>query len=237
MGLDESHAAQGRIGFVVPSSNTVVEPLAAEMLANTGISAHFTRLRVHDVALDQASRSQFALDRHLDAALLLADAGVDAIVWGGTSASWLGAEVDEAFCEAVTAHTGIAATTCVLSMNAVLASAAGRFGLVTPYTDDVSDHIVANYADLGHQCVASANLGGSLSRDFADIAPAEIADLVRQVARARPDVVFVMCTNVRGASVADALSEELGVPVIDSAAATVRAGLALLGAIGSVSER
>lgn len=237
MGSDESPAGVGRIGFVVPSSNTVVEPLAATMLANTGVSAHFTRLRVHDVALDPASRSQFALDRHLDAALLLADAGVDAIVWAGTSASWLGVDVDEAFCEAVTSHTGLAATTCVLSMNAALASGNGRFGLVTPYTDDVSEQIVANYAELGRRCVGSANLGGSLSRDFADIAPAEIADLVRDVAEARPDVIFIMCTNVAGASVADSLSNELGVPVIDSAAATVRAGLALLGAGEETNER
>nr|WP_306265595.1 aspartate/glutamate racemase family protein [Pararhizobium sp. IMCC3301] len=218
-----------RLGIVLPSSNTVVEPLAAQMLVGTGVTAHFSRLEVIDVALDRGSRAQFALQRHVEAAKLLADAKVDAIVWGGTSASWLGPEHDRAFCDAVEAATGIRTTSCVLAMNRLLRPEPKfRLGLVTPYTDDVHAQIVENYRAMGYSCDASENHGGALSSDFADLSPQAIATMVRKVAAARPDVIFIMCTNLRGAAVAAALSAELGLTVTDSAAITISAGLELL---------
>lgn len=218
-----------RLGIVLPSSNTVLEPLAAKMLEGTGVTAHFSRLGVIDVALDDTSRAQFELQRHVDAARLLADAKVDAIVWGGTSASWLSANHDRAFCAAVEAATGIATTTTVLEMNRQLAQAPGfRIGIVTPYTDDVHGQIVENYSAMGYTCAASENHGGAHSNDFASLSPSTIATMVRNVASARPDVIFIMCTNVRGASVAAELSAELGLIVTDSAEITISAGFEIL---------
>lgn len=220
-----------RLGFVVPSSNTVVEPLAAEAAQTANWTAHFSRLAVFDVALDSASRAQFEQQRHVDAARLLADANVDVVVWGGTSASWLGEAHDRDTCSAIEADTGIPATSCVLGVNAVLAAHGPcRLGLVTPYTDEVQERIVENYEAMGHICVGSQNLGGSISRDFAAIEPASIADLVRKTNTAKPDVIVIMCTNLRGSEVASALSAELELPVIDSAAATVTAALDLASA-------
>ena len=230
MSLSNTSELSGkRIGIVLPSSNTVVEPLAADMLAGTGVTAHFSRLGVINVALDARSKAQFELQRHVDAAKLLADADVDVIVWGGTSASWLGSEHDQAFCKSVFEQTGIPATSCVLEMNrTLLGGGALRFGLVTPYTDDVRKQIIANYHSMGHICCATENYGGTLSCYFAKIDPYTVALMVRSVAVSLPDVVFIMCTNVRGAAIATPLSEELGFPVIDSAAMTITAGLEML---------
>ncbi|MBT6098851.1 MAG: Asp/Glu/hydantoin racemase [Marinovum sp.] len=227
--LETSALREKRLGIVLPSSNTVLEPLAAKMLAGTGVTAHFSRLGVIDVALDDSSRAQFELQRHVDAARLLADAKVDAIVWGGTSASWLGPDHDRAFCAAVEAATEITTTTCVLAMNRLLNQApSARLGLVTPYTDDVHNRIIENYRALGFPCAGSENHGGVLSNDFADLSPKTIATMVRNVASARPDVIFIMCTNIRGASVAADLSAELGLIVTDSAEITILAGLEIL---------
>ena len=218
-----------RIGIVLPSSNTVVEPLAGRMLQSTGISAHFSRLGVFNVALDQESKAQFELQSHVNAAALLADAKVDAIVWGGTSASWLGCSHDQVFCESVFNKTGIPTTSCVLSMNLSLQDSPNRkFGLVTPYTEDVHKQIIGNYKSLGFECTGSENLGGSVSNDFASISEQIIEDSVRRVAVSQPDIIFIMCTNLHGAAIARALSLELGIPIIDSAAASVTAALSLL---------
>lgn len=222
-------ASGRRLGIIVPSSNTVVEPLAAEALAGADVTAHVARIRVHDVALDATSRAQFDLERYADAVDQLADADVDAIVWAGTSASWLGADHDRALCEAAVERTGIPATTCVLAMHDRMRSfGTCRFGLVTPYTADVHGRIVANEEASGHICVGSANLGGSSSVDFADVAAGEIEAMVREAAASGPDIVLIMCTNLRGATVAAELTDELGLPVIDSAAATIEAGVDLL---------
>ena len=42
--------------------------------------------------------------------------------------------------------------------------------------------------------------------------------------------VFIMCTNMRGARVAKELSDEVGIPVFDSAVVTLQAGLRLANA-------
>src|SRR5690242_2381545 len=101
-----------RVGMITPSSNSVLEPVTAAMLADRAdVTAHFTRLRVTEIALDAAALGQFDPGHMLPAAELLADAKVAAIAWNGTSASWLGIGRDESLCAAIAARTGIAATT------------------------------------------------------------------------------------------------------------------------------
>jgi len=76
--------------MLTPSSNSVLEPVTCAMLAGTpDISAHFSRFRVTEIALDAQALDQFDPSRMLPAVDLLADAEVDAMAWNGTSASWL----------------------------------------------------------------------------------------------------------------------------------------------------
>ena len=91
------HPARRRIGMLTPSSNTVLEPMAMEILRGVPqVSTHVSRSPVTEISLDDAALGQFDLDAHLRAARLLADARVDVIGWNGTSASWTGFEADEA---------------------------------------------------------------------------------------------------------------------------------------------
>ena len=219
-----------RIGILLPSSNTVLEPLSATLLAGMAITAHFSRLGVIDVSLEPASRAQFEMQKMRQAAALLCDAQVDALVWGGTSSSWLGVDHDLAFCRSIQAETGIPTGSCVLEMNQQLNERNARnIALVTPYAEDVHQQIIGNYHTMGFSCVSSAFHGGSLSNGYADISAGEIARMVRAVADKKPDAILIMCTNVHGAAVAEHISHETGIPVIDSAAATLQAGLRFLG--------
>src|SRR5207248_1604339 len=103
------------LGILTPSSNTRLEPLTAQLVATLpGVSAHFSRFRVLDVGLSAAS--QFDREPILAAAELLADAQVDSITWSGTSGGWRGIADDEALCAAITARTGIPATTSTLAL-------------------------------------------------------------------------------------------------------------------------
>jgi maleate isomerase len=124
-----------RLGMLTPSSNTVLEPLTAAMLADLpGVSAHFSRFRVTEISLSESSQRQFDLAPILEAARLLADARVDVIAWNGTSAAWLGFDTDLRLCEAITEVTGTPATTSMLALNEALGCyGAGRFALVSPY--------------------------------------------------------------------------------------------------------
>lgn len=219
-----------RIGIVVPSSNVVIEPLVLQQFQGSLDTVHFARLSVFDVKLDAQSLAQFKIDEHLRAARQLCDAQVDAIVWGGTSASWLGVQQDEEYCKRITQETGISTTTCVLEMNRQAADLnAKRIAMVTPYTDDVHNRILDNYEALGFMRPTGQNLGGTVSNDFASISADTLKKVVLNVAKNSPDMIMIMCTNLRGSRVADNLSKELGIPIIDSAAATLQAGYRLIG--------
>jgi len=53
--------------------------------------------------------------------------------------------------------------------------------------------------------------------------------MIREVAATRPDVVAVICTNLRVAPLAAALEAELGLPVYDTVATAVWKSLAITG--------
>ena len=85
-------AAQIKLGILVPSSNTSLEPLTSAIISSLpNVSVHFSRFPVTKIALSQDALAQFDDAPILHAAQLLADAEVDIIGWSGTSAGW-GAE-------------------------------------------------------------------------------------------------------------------------------------------------
>ena len=220
-----------RLGMLTPSSNTVLEPVTAAMLAGLPeVSAHFGRFRVTEIAFSEAALGQLDDAPILAAAELLAHAKVDAIAWNGTSSGWLGFEADERLCRRITGATGIPATTSMLAMNEVLASlGVRRLGLVTPYTGDVQERLVANYALIGHRCAGERHLGLRDNFSFAEVDDETLRGLARSVAAEGAEAVAVVCTNLRAAPLVQALEAELGLPVLDSIATAVWGSLRLAG--------
>jgi maleate isomerase len=220
-----------RLGMITPSSNSVLEPVTAAMLADVdGVTAHFSRFRVTEIALDAAALSQFDASVMLPAADLLADAKVDAIAWNGTSASWLGIGRDRSLCEAITARTGVPATTSTLAcIDAARALGAKRVGLVSPYTDDVQRRIGDVWAEEGIDPHAERHLGLRDNFSFGEVAPATIAGMIRAVAADGADAVVILCTNLDGAALAASLERELDIAVLDSVAVTLWRILELAG--------
>jgi maleate isomerase len=230
--------AMKRLGMLVPSSNTVVEPATMRHMAGIeGVSVHVSRLGVVMISADQGSLQQFDVDRVVAAAQLLADAKVDLILWNGTAASWLGFARDREMVEAITAATGIPATTAVMALNARLrALGARRIGLVTPYVEALEARIVANYTAAGYEVAAASRADLTENTRYAAIPPETIADMARAVAGTPVDAILILCTNLAGAAIAGPLSAELGIPVLDSVVVALEHSLALLGTDPSDEE-
>ncbi len=216
--------------MVVPSSNTVAEDEARRLLpADGSVTMHVSRVRVVQISEAATSVGQFAVDRMVAAAELLADAEVDLILWNGTAAGWLGFEHDRHVVDGIEARTGIPATTATLAMNDALARLrAKRIGLVTPYAADLETRIVANYRDLGVEVVASARRDLTQNTEYAAVSRETILAMIRDVAAARPDAIVVLCTNLAGARLVDAASQELGLFVLDSVRVAIEHSLARL---------
>src|SRR3546814_8830590 len=66
-----------RLGMIAPSSNTVLEPMTAALLADAPwITAHSARIRVTSISMGSGSLAQFDAEPMLEAARLLAEARV-----------------------------------------------------------------------------------------------------------------------------------------------------------------
>ena len=220
-----------RLGMLTPSSNSVLEPTLMRMASSMpDVSLHFGRFRVTEISLVDHALGQFDDAPILAAADLLADARVASICWNGTSAGWLGFERDRTLCAAIEARTGIPATSSVLALDALLRRVdVRRFGLVTPYLDEVQRRIIGTFAQEGYECVAERHAGERVNFAFAALTPETIAGSIRSVALGRPDAIVVFCTNMWGAVLAHNLETELGIPVLDTVATGLWGGLLAAG--------
>lgn len=212
------------LGMLTPSSNTVLEPTCAAMLAGVPeVTAHFARFRVTQIALSDVALKQFDEEPMLEAAQLLADAKVNAICWNGTSSGWLGLEADRALCRAIQQRTGIGATTSMLALEEIFrSSGVKRYALVTPYLKEVQQAIMNTFRDEGFECIAERHLGLSDNFSFSEVPAPTLADMVRDVARSRPDAIAIVCTNLRAAPLIEELEQHTGgVPIYDTGATAV----------------
>ena len=219
------------LGMLTPSSNTALEPLTSAMLSGLPeVSAHFGRFRVTEISLQPQALGQFDMAPILEAARLLADAHVDVIAWNGTSSGWLGFDADVALCQRIEQETGVRCCTSVLALNEIMEKTQRRrFGLVTPYLDDVQAAIVANYARSGFECVAERHLNRSVNFSFSEVEPPQIVQMAHEVAEARPQCLTTFCTNLRAAQLAPTLEAALGLPVYDTVSTAVWKSLRLCG--------
>ena len=221
-----------RLGVLTPSSNTALEPLTSALAAAVpNCSAHFSRFTVTEIALSEQALGQFDDSKILAAAELLADAKVDVIAWSGTAAGWLGFDADRRLVERIEQRTGIRATTAVLALNELLALRdIRRLALVTPYTADVQQRIVDNYARQGVVIVAERHLDIRVNHDFALVAPQRLRELMAEVAAAGPQAITTFCTNLHAAPLAESIEAEFDLPLLDTVSTTVWGALRVAGA-------
>jgi len=219
------------LGMLTPSSNTVLEPVTTAMISGLPeVTAHFSRFKVTEIALSGPALAQFDDSEILQAAELLAHAKVNVIAWNGTSSGWLGFERDVRLCERITGATGIPACTAMLALNEILEKTrAKRVGFVTPYLDDVQARINANYGNAGFHVAAERHLGMQDNFSFSTVTDTQIHAMVRDVAAARPDAIAIICTNMRGAPLAEELEAAHGIPVYDTVSTTVWKSLKIAG--------
>ena len=228
-----------RLGFIVPSSNTAVEPVVTNVIntvnkkvTSVHITTHFSRFRVTQISLDASAQSQFQLDAIVEAASLLADAKVDAIIWAGTSAGWLGLDTDRRLCREITTRFNIPATTSTMALIEHLRLAGNpKLGLVTPYVKDMNAAIVANFAKEG---ITTIDHGTHLSitdnTAIAEVTRYQLGDMVYDLLMSKQGVnhITIFCTNLNVAYAVkdwEAAYKSWSLVVLDSTTVTVWASL------------
>jgi maleate isomerase len=118
----------------------------------------------------------------------------------------------------------------MLALNEILEiTGAKRVGFVTPYLDDVQSRINVNYAKAGYAVVADRHLGIQDNFSFSEITADQMRQMTGDAAAARPDAIAIVCTNMRGAPLAEELEGAHGIPVYDTVSTTVWKSLKVAG--------
>jgi maleate isomerase len=213
-----------RVGLLVPSSNTVMEPdFVRELPAD--VTVHSARMLLRDVTVEA---EEVMLDDHaLPAAEALGTLQPDVTVFGCTSAgALLGHAAELALTKRISLAAGSPVITVIQAIRGTLQRfGARRVGVVTPYSDVVTQRVVDSIADMV-DVVAVANLGLVDNRVIGDTPPSHIAEfVVSRLGSAGADAVFISCTNFRAVEALGQISAALGVPVTSSNAAAIDAVL------------
>lgn len=223
-----------KVGFITPSSNTALEPLTMAMTDQISdrISTHFSRVPVKTLTLSNQDVDQFQTQKMVDAAALLSDGGLDAILWNGTSGSWTGKgfEADVTLCEEIRRLTGVAASTSSLAQADVLRHyGIKRFGLAVPYVEEPTRKIIETYEKQGFSVVKSARLEETENVVIGNTPFARIKQLLRDADAPDAECIVVACTNLPATVVLDEMEAELGKPIFDSIAVTLWKALQMTG--------
>lgn len=220
-----------KLGLLTPSSNTIMEPRAAEVVSGLDdVSVHFSRVEVTEISMRDGTLLHPGFEPQLKAADLLVQARVDVIAWGGTSGGWVGVEADRELCRQISERSGVPATTSTIAFLAALESFAVKsFSLVTPYLSEIQSAIQTNFSRLGYSCLAERHLNDKGNYSFSEYDEPTIERMVREVAAAEPDAIVIYCTNFDGTRIAPILERQLSLPVFDSVSLTIWHSMCLAG--------
>ncbi len=202
-----------RIGLLVPSSNTTMEPDFYAM-APMGVTIHTARMRLSEVTPDALVRMAGDTER---AAGLLADAGVDIIVYGCTTGSLVGGvEWEEGLVRRIEEETGVpAVSTSSAVVEALRSLGAKRIGVATPYSEELNGLEKRFLEDLGFQVTGVRGLGLLDNLDIGRVGRGTLEAITREVAD-EVDAVFISCTNLPVVDLIEEFEKEFNRPVVTS---------------------
>lgn len=215
------------IGSIVPSSNRVVERTLAAVLGHfPALDSCVARIPYDGAGLGQPADGYDA-ESYRHAAWQLGHAKVGVVCWNGTRGATLGRAAERALVARLAEAAGCPATTAFLATTTLLDRLdARRLAFVMPGDPGQAAQAAAG---LGGAMVAARGLGLTDNHAAAAAPPARIAALARELAAARPEAILIWSTNLPGVGVMAPLEAELGIPVIDSAAAGVWGCLEAMG--------
>jgi maleate isomerase len=216
-----------RIGLMVPSSNTTVEPEFYRALPR-GITLHTARLYLTRIAPEAIL--QMVQDMETQAKLL-ASADVDVIVLGATAPSFLnGLGYDRDLIRKIEAATGKKATTTSTALiEALRHVGARRVVLGSAYDEKVNGIARAFLEASGIEVAGVQGLGLVDNLVVGRLGPETAYDLAMKVNRPEADAIALSCTNWQTMDAIDHIERDTGKPVVSTTQATIWAALRAIG--------
>ncbi|OGD46763.1 hypothetical protein A3K69_06830 [Candidatus Bathyarchaeota archaeon RBG_16_57_9] len=202
-----------RVGLLVPSSNTVMEPEFYRM-APQGVSVHSARIRLTEFTHEALVKSLDGVQREAE---LLSSARVDVMVYGCSTCAIIGGQDwEQVLVDQIKFNTGIRVVTVNLAMvEAVRALGGGSVGVVTPYTDTLN-RLKRRYLEAHGLTVSSIRgLGLSDASEIGAVEEEAVMPLVEEAAE-EADVILIGCSSISVIHLIERVESRTGVPVVTS---------------------
>ena len=229
--------------MIIPSANFTMEPECYRMIPD-GVTVHTSRMLLTETTPETLVEMGHYADR---AAKELQTAGVDIIVFGCTSGSFLeGVDHDTEIIGRLEASVGVPViTTSTAVLEALRMCRIKRLSVASPYIDEINKKLRVFLENSGFDVIHIKGLGlGERKKHFpvsdAPISTIGMQDpyvayrLVRNILSDDADGYFISCTNFRTIEVIQMLEADLGKPVISSNQASLAIALKRIGIQGEV---
>ncbi|KEA53558.1 Asp/Glu racemase [Mangrovibacter sp. MFB070] len=215
VGLEEPYGYSARIGLIVLSTDPVIERDFHHMVPDDSMGVFSTRIYLETPNSD---RTFLALADELApaASLLLPESTLDAIVFGCTSASTLiGPERVSTLIQQ--GRPGVCVTNpATAALEALRFFKARRIALVTPYTVQMTENVMAFLAENGITFSSVRVAGYDTDHTIGSIPANFFVDAVLSSDLSDVDAVFISCTGTKALNVIDEIEEKTGLPVVVS---------------------
>ena len=210
---------RARIGFIIPSSNRMVEPQAQRFMP-PGVVPHFTRIGMtnrYKAPLEQL------LPRILEATALLADSKCDVTVLQCTGTSMSGGvDMEKHVIGEMERVSGRPALSTASALTAAFQTlGAKRLVFVSETKQEGHDKKVRFLREAGYDIVADKAVGLAGTDEYCTMPSKLWYDTVLALRHDEADAYFVSCANIHSIDIIDDLEERLGKPVVTSNQAAI----------------
>lgn len=208
---------RAKIGLIYMASSVVMEA-EFHAMAPEGVSIHTTRIPLPKASAEgiKTMMTEGPLEQ---AASLLAEAPLDACVFGGTSASFLeGRGFNDVVANRMRKVMGripvtTASTAALLAMQTL---GVKRMTFVGPYIEEVTARGRAFFEANGIEVLSAHGLGITADHELGDVPLERVYAFAKESADAHAQAVFISCTNFRSVGAIEALEQDLGIPVVSA---------------------
>lgn len=217
-----------RVGIVLPSVNTVVEPWLPFALPSA-FSLHLTRMLMPDKLTPESVVEMDRTDGQR-ALLQISSCRPVSIIYACIASSVVqGVQYDRSLVAEMRHQTGIACETAAGAMVAALRDLGiSKVSVVSPYAKNIDAAEHAFLEASGISIVGTSNFGISNAFDLAKPTPKEIENAAVGIS-GNADGILLSCMNMRSHLVAEDLERRLNKPVVSATMAMAWALMRLAG--------
>lgn len=218
---------RGKIGLLVPSGNTVIEPEFQAMVP-LGVAVYATRIRQTELTKEALISIAEEAKREIKK---LADAGCDLVIYGLTAGTMMfGTDYDKILKKQLCSAGGIDVITVASAVVEELKFLGmEKICMVTPYMQEVNEREKKFLKDCGITVTADICMGLNQLKSISNQNPKSLYRLVCEVYKQEVDGIFISCTNLPSLEILDFLTQDFGKPTISSNSATCAVALRRLG--------